>query len=127
MAQDLKDNQALASSERAIDKRKCAGSVPLVGQFWRDTVNGDVLKINSFSDYTPPFDRQFEAHGAGTMIQDPPAPVLYAQCSCYPRGEYYMGIQEMKVVHFGTPRFQKVGWFKSLWYKLKLRRSQPLA
>ena len=80
------------------------------GQFWRDIVNGDVLRLMEFSEYQT---------DAGMK--------LYAHCACYPRGEYFLGIQEMQAAHFQKERFQRIGWFKSLWYKLKLRRSQPLA
>ena len=96
MAQDLKTKQS---------------TEPELGEFWRDMVNGDVLRIEEI-DETP--------SDAGHR---------YARCACYPRGKYFMGIQEMKTAHFGTERFQRAGWFKSLWYKLKFRgsKSKPLA
>lgn len=82
-----------------------------IGQFWRDMVNGDVLKITGFN---------------WTDWQETQQ-IGYVVCSCYPRGEYYMGIQEMKASHFDTERFKPVGWWKSLWYRVKLRKAQPLA
>jgi hypothetical protein len=119
MAQDLK----LAKEIIEPEKPKLR-----VGQFWRDMVNGDVLRIIEFSEYTPAFDRQFEANQRSVIIEDPPRPILYAHCACYPRGEYYMGIQEMKASHFvASERFKPVGRFKSLWYKLKFKGSKPLA
>lgn len=72
------------------------------GQFWRDTVNTDVLKILGFS---------FEP--------TPTVTETYVRCACYPRGEYLMGTQEMKASQLGTERFQRVGPVKSLWYRIK--------
>ncbi len=121
---------------------------PKIGQFWRDMVNGDVLKIQEVSEYNTPDVssgvsawKSISMGRGGELIREPwaegekpigselePAqPITYVVCACYPRGEYYMGIQEMKASHFETERFKRVGWFKSLWYRWKFRRSQPLA
>ncbi len=99
MAQDLK----LAGSIIEPD-----GAKP--GQFWRDVVLGDVLKILEISNY----------------VSDPTLPpILYARCACYPRGEGYLGIQEMKASHFKEERFQRVelGRIKQFWWsKVKFRK-----
>ena len=84
-----------------------------VAQFWRDTVNGDLLKILEIDT------------SDSCLLAGCERPIPYARCACYPRGEYFLGIQEMKASHFEEERFQRVGWFKSLWCKLKIRRSQP--
>ncbi len=76
------------------------------GQFWRDTINGDVLKILEIDD---------------AAVSVP----LYVRSACYPRGEYFMGIQEMKASHFEEARFQpiKLGWFKNFcWTRVKFRK-----
>lgn len=78
------------------------------GQFWRDTVNTDVLKILGFS-FEP-----IEQTPATTVTEE-----TYVRCACYPRGEYLMGTQEMKTSHLGTERFERVGPVKSLWYRIK--------
>ena len=94
---------------------KLAGSILKprieIGQFWRDTVNTDVLKILGFS---------FEVETGGKTISGGQLPeAIYVRCACYPRGEYLMGTQEMKSSHLGTERFQKVGFWQSLWYRIK--------
>lgn len=85
------------------------------GQFWKDTVNGDVLKILEIDDtasLTVPLD--------GINV-----PIPYVRSACYPRGEYFMGIQEMKASHFEEERFQpiKLNWFKNFyWSRIKFRK-----
>jgi hypothetical protein len=145
------------------------------GQWWRDVVNGDLLKIVEFSDYTPesPFApsefksvsmRALAAGGFETVREPwgegerpepaPPAavcPVQYVRCACFVNGGpvsgvgdvkwtagqgpwTYFGVQEMKASRFTEiylglesvgldpqPRFVKVGWFQSLWYRWTLR------
>jgi len=85
-----------------------------VGQFWRDTVNGDLLKILSFSQ--EPNSNAFP--GVGGYVD-------YARCACIVRGSFF-GIQEMRTSHFSDERFRKLGILKALWYRWKLRkRSHP--
>lgn len=74
------------------------------GQFWRDTLNTDVLKILGFS---------FEP------IEQMTTEETYVRCACYPRGEYLMGTQEMKASHLETERFERLGPVKSIWYRIK--------
>ncbi len=90
------------------------------GQFWRDTVNGDLLKILEIDS----FDASDVCTLAGCEGDLPPRPIPYVRSACYPRGEYFMGIQEMKASHFEEARFQpiKLGWFKNFWWtRVKFR------
>lgn len=75
---------------------------PEKGQFWRDTVNGDLLKILDFNTVT-----------IGIEL------VGYVRCACFPGGRYLMGIQEMKTSTLMNGRFKKVGKCKSLWCRWK--------
>jgi hypothetical protein len=87
---------------------------PELHQFWRDTVNGDVLKILSFS---------FEVEMGGTLTIPGELPGTdYVRCACFPRGESFFGIQEMKVSRLDGERFIKVNWMKSIWFRLKFQR-----
>lgn len=86
------------------------------GQFWRDTVNTDVLKILEISEYVP------GSEGAQLVNKLTGEVVHYARCACYPRAEYLMGIQEMRASRFGDERFHRVRGIKALWYRLKFRK-----
>jgi hypothetical protein len=85
---------------------------PRQHQFWRDTVTGDVLKILSFS-----------AEPIEPATSDPASYTEYVQCACFPRGESFFGIQEMKVSRLDGIRFIRVNWMKSVWYRWKFRRN----
>ena len=84
------------------------------GQFWRDTVNGDLLKILSFSQ--EPNSNAFPAIGGY---------VDYVRSACIVRGSFF-GIQEMRAAHFSDERFQKVNWLKSLWYRRKFKSASSV-
>lgn len=62
------------------------------------------------------------------LVKSQGEPIWYAKCACYPRGEYYMGIQEMRGSHFETPRFERIGWWNAWRLRRKLSRlSSPPA
>lgn len=84
---------------------------PKVGQFWRDTVNGDLLKILAFS--------QEMVYVGADRLDD--GRIEYVRCACFPLGKYLMGIQEMKTSTLTNGRFKKVGLVKSLWYRWKFK------
>ncbi len=86
------------------------------GQFWRDTVNGDLLRILSFSQ-EPNANLAPGIEGVGGYVE-------YAKCACMVDGVYF-GIQEMKTSHFETGRFQKPNSFMQFWYWRKFRTLLP--
>lgn len=71
------------------------------GNFYRDLVNGDLLKILAFSDEAIYDDRPEEL-------------VRYVKCAVWIGGVEYLGIQEMKLSNLErVERFAKVtGWRK---------------
>jgi len=87
------------------------------GQFWRDKVNKDVLRILSFS---------FEVTSSGSQqltgeIRESTLPGNeYARCDCFVHGTWF-GIQEMKSSHFSTDRFEPLSKLAAYWILGKAR------
>jgi hypothetical protein len=59
---------------------------PAIGQYWKDTVNGDLLKVLGFS-------------------VDEENKLRYVKSACFVAGEEFLGIQEMQEKHFEGKRF----------------------
>lgn len=88
-----------------------------VGQFYRDTVNGDLLKLLGFSDEV------IDTRGPAPFL-DPEfeETVQYVRCQVITRDGVYFGIQEMKSAHLNRDRFSKVAGARGLWLKWKHRK-----
>ncbi len=88
------------------------------GQFYRDIVNGDLLKIINFT---------FEIDPAGTVLDvfnDDMPGTEYVRCACIVNGSYF-GIQEMKTSHLdNAERFLRVPRLISVWLRWKYRDSK---
>ena len=88
-----------------------------VGQFWLDTVNKDLLRIEGFSFDVDPdgTDRAIE-FGLGRVPG-----TEYSRCRCYVHG-YYFGIQEMKSSHFqNAARFKRISRLAAYWLLARAR------
>lgn len=83
-----------------------------IGDFWRDLVNGDLLKILNFND----------------TALDPTQPEVmtrYVVCACWVNGAAYLGPQEMKLANFErADRFAKVTGWRERWFRIKHFRTR---
>ncbi len=84
------------------------------GQFWRDTVNTDLLKILEVKEETletgDPFVSPRETKTA-----------IFVRAACIVGGKY-LGLQEMQASHFETDRFRLIRGSRLLWYRWKANR-----
>jgi hypothetical protein len=75
-----------------------------VGQFYKDTINGDVLKI---LELRQEFLRRTVLSETGAKEEEDSTPTEFVKCECYVKGKLF-GVQEMKSERLDDPRFVKV-------------------
>lgn len=74
---------------------------PAIGQYWKDTINGDLLKV------------------LGIVVDDENG-LTYVRCASFVLGKQFLGVQEMKAEHLNGERFILVRpWF---WTRRQLTR-----
>ena len=94
---------------------------PRPGEVWRDMVNLDLLLVKEIDP------RRVELVGDKIV-----ASLRYARCLAFCKpGTFstlpamqFMGTQEMQFKHFNGPRFQRLGWFKAIYYRWKMKKWQ---
>jgi hypothetical protein len=80
---------------------------PAPGQFWRDTVNTDILYVSAIEEPDP---------------EPGKIPIPNVRCLSFTGGIAYLGVIDLSLLMFSSGRFEKVPEWKALWYRWKFRK-----